>query len=218
MALLATDSAVIRPLLLALGDPRANVRRAAANALGGLDINVSKLLQIAADSSTVPRAREAARRALHVRAVAESLPIARRCYALEYGKWDIPDSVKSQEWGRSPAHLRFGTVVTRWHRGRDSLAFTVQQRWGDAWVGTGYWEPDAAHQEVTLDASPEFSGKWLKLHVESNGELHGWIETYWDFTPSTTQRAPVVARPIDCGTGKPITPRPAKSAPRRGAP
>lgn len=206
------DTMVVSPLLRALGDPRVSVRSAAAEAVAGVATDVQPRLH-RLESFGSPQTGAAARRALEIRAVAHALPVAQKCYRLEYSPWEIPDSAKSEEWGPSPEWLRFSTELARWPRTRDPLPFTVQQRFGKEWVSTGYWIPDPAHLDMKVDANPSLSGKRLTLHVEPNGELRGHIETYWDFT-GATQRAPVVGHRIDCERGKDLDATP---APKNGA-
>jgi HEAT repeat protein len=178
---LPDDHRIVAPLFGALSDARLDVRNAAADALGG------------ARADTMARVRAlgsaASRRALAVAAASRSLPIAWACYRVTYGS-GAPDEV-----GRvhAPRTLRFATARSDPKR----MEFFVEQWLAGDWRMTGYWEPNAAHHSVTLNPSPELSGVTLTFDASSAAELHGTIETYWDFR-AKTDTASATAHRVDC--------------------
>jgi HEAT repeat protein len=189
------SAAVAAPLLAALADHRPAVRESAARALGGIGTRVDTLLRRLAQSGDTA-VRQAAARALEVNRRLTAIPVAGRCYAIEYGAWSPPLQTRTIEGVLPPRALRFDVIAARWAR-RDSVAFTVDQPFSGEWYPTGYWIPDLGKSEIDFDPSPSLSGIRGIAHLNDDGTLSGMMTTYWDFTRDT-QTVAITGRPSDC--------------------
>ncbi|HKG94442.1 MAG TPA: HEAT repeat domain-containing protein [Gemmatimonadaceae bacterium] len=176
------DSGVLGVLVGAMGDPRVNVRHAAAEAVAGVGAPARPRLESLA-SSGGEATRDAATHALHRLDEAARSPAAWRCYEL-------------QTPGRP--RVRFTSARPNMLFGGDSLRFRIERVGPDTtFFHHGAWRRDPGGDGVRATWSSGFHGFSVRLTFEGD-TLRGRTSTFSDVMGAPSSHHDLTLAPVPC--------------------